>query len=57
MRTAIILMLLLCLASMADSLVESVIDHLNWTDLITLGIVLFAALFIYTVKNAQTRER
>ncbi|WP_262485394.1 hypothetical protein [Dyadobacter alkalitolerans] len=42
---------------MADSLVESVIDHLNWTDLITLGIVLFAALFIYTVKNAQTRER
>ncbi|SKB51970.1 hypothetical protein [Dyadobacter psychrophilus] len=57
MRAAIILMLLLCVASMADSFIESVIDRLNWTDLITMGIVVFAALLIYTVNNAQTRGR
>lgn len=53
----LLIFILLSLASMADSLVESVLDRLTAPNLIALGILFFAGLLIYTVKNAQTRER
>jgi hypothetical protein len=57
MRQAIILILLLSLASMADSIIESVLDRLTWPNIAALGITLFAGLLIYTIKNAQSGGR
>lgn len=60
MRTFALLIALfigLSIASMANSLVESVIDNLTTAQIIGLGIILFSALFIFTVMNAQTDKR
>jgi hypothetical protein len=53
----LLIFILLSLASMADSLVESVLDRLTAPNLIALGILFLAGLLIYTINNAQTRER
>jgi hypothetical protein len=52
----LLIFILLSLASMADSIMESVLDRLTWSDLIALGILFFAGLFIFTANNAQTRK-